>query len=102
VPRFIDNLALRTAAWLIGEALTIALQPINERLDAIMAAVQVEQDDLDNVGTALDGLAQTLSTIDTTPLATADESKLQEGLSAVQAAVSKLVPPPAPTPTPGA
>lgn len=102
MPRFIDNLALRTVAWLIGEAIVIALDPINRKLDLIMAAVQVEQTDLDNVGSALDALAVVISSIDTTPLATADESKLNEGLAAVQAAVAKMVPPapPAPAPTP--
>lgn len=112
MPWFIDNAALRMAAWLIGEAVVLALEPISRKLDAIMAAVEVEQADLDNVGDTLTALAATLEAIDTTPLAAADETKLNAGLTAVQEAVTKLTsaatptpapaPAPDPTPAPGA
>lgn len=62
----------------------------------IMALVSIEQDDLDNIAASLETLATTITGIDTTPLASADETKLNQAVTDLSAAVQKVAPPAAP------
>ena len=64
---------------------------IVNQLGAIMAAVEIEQADLDKVAAAVEGLASTVSGL-TTPLAPADETALNQAVSDLQAAVQKASP----------
>ena len=63
-----------------------------------MAAVQVEQADLDNVGTALEALAAVVAQIPTGTLPQANEDALNKGVADVTAAVNAVVAADNPTP----
>lgn len=93
-----------TVLWLFAEAAFAHLMYIEEKLEQIMAAVQIGQADLDSVGDSLEALVTTLNGIDLTPLPAADQTKLVQGLTDVTAATNKLadsVNVPAPNPDPG-
>jgi hypothetical protein len=84
-----------TVFWLFAEALFHALQLITGKLDLIMAAVKIEQTDLDNVAAALEALVTTVEGIDTTQLPDADESALNQAVTDVTNAIEAIAAPPA-------
>jgi hypothetical protein len=97
VPRFIDNLALRTVVWLLAETVELALEPINRKLDKLMADVTIAQETLDADGDALTQLAADLQQIIASgTLSPADQTKLQAGITALTALDTLTVTPPAP------
>jgi hypothetical protein len=63
------------------------LSVLNAKEDLLMAAVQIEQSDLDNVAAAVESVAQALGNL-SAPLAAADESALNTAVSDLQAALS--------------
>jgi hypothetical protein len=75
------------------------LSVLNEKGDLIMAAVQIEQSDLDNVAAAVESVAQALGNL-SAPLATADETALNQAVSDLQTALAtaqgNVTPPPVP------
>lgn len=60
-----------------------------------MAAVKIEQTDLDNVAAALEALVTTVEGIDTTQLPDADESALNQAVTDVTNAIEAIAAPPA-------
>lgn len=59
----------------------------------IMAQVQIEQDDLDAVGSSLEALVDVVRQIDTSQLPDADKTALQNGLTDLTSAINdKLAP----------
>jgi len=65
---------------------------VNHQLESIMAAVQIEQADLDAVAAALEALVAVIGGIDTTVLPPADETALTAALADVTAAVNGKLP----------
>lgn len=57
-----------------------------------MAAVQIEQEDLDEVAATLEDLVAAISEIDTTVLPDADQTRLQSALTSVTNAVNSKLP----------
>jgi len=74
---------------------------IQRKENAIMAAVQLEQSDIDNVAAAVEAVATAVSSL-TVQLPAADESALQQAVTDLQNALNtaqgNVTPPPAPTP----
>ncbi len=64
---------------------------ITRKLDH-MAAVQIEQEDLDAFAEKLDALTDAVTTIDTSKLQPAEQAKLQNALSALTQAVNEKLP----------
>lgn len=57
-----------------------------------MAAVQIDQEDLDSVANSLDALVDAVTSIDTSKLPAADQTALQEALTDLTAAVNDKLP----------
>lgn len=89
------------AEWVIRLAPAWAREmyyEIIKQLGAIMAAVQIEQGDLDALAAQVESLATTVASIDTTPLQKADQTALDQAVADLQTAVQKVAPPPPPPP----
>lgn len=68
------------------------LKIIEHGEEGIMAAVQIEQDDLDAVASSLEALVTLINGLDTTVLAPADETALKAAVADVTAAVNGKLP----------
>jgi hypothetical protein len=85
--------------WLFAEALFAVLFEIKRELGRIMSDVKIAQETLDADGDALTTLAADLQQIiDSGNLSAADQTKLQNGISALTALDTLNVTPPAPAP----
>ena len=79
------------------------LRKLSTKVDRLMTAVQIEQEDLDTVSAALESLATEVAAIPAGTLPKANEDGLNKSVADLTAAVNTLAAadnPPAPTPTP--
>jgi hypothetical protein len=89
----------------IDRRITARFDALSQKENKIMALVQVEQGDLDNLATALQtddaGILQAIADLEAkvaagTPLAPADLTALRSAVDATAALIPSPVPPPAP------
>lgn len=90
-----NDLILNNIKKVLGNELTE-----QRKLSELMAAVQIEQDDLDAVGSALETLVETVKQIDTSQLPAADKTKLSQGLTDLTTAINDKLSPTTPVDPP--
>jgi ABC-type transporter Mla subunit MlaD len=76
------------------------LRDINHLLRRIMAAVQIQQEDLDATADALTALVTAVREIDTTQLPDADKTRLQSSLTDLTSAINEKLSPSTPVDPP--
>jgi ABC-type transporter Mla subunit MlaD len=88
--------------WLSFGAVDIGeeLRDIKHLLRRIMAAVQIQQEDLDATADALTALVTAVREIDTTQLPDADKTRLQASLTDLTSAINEKLSPSTPVDPP--
>lgn len=99
------------AVAVFGAITALAVVWLNERFNAveelvermgfqIMAQVSIDQQDLDDVGTALEDLVNVVRQIDTSKLPAADKTSLSQGLTDLTNALNEKLSPTTPVTPP--